>query len=866
MQRESSQFFIDNAELSIRLVCISPSIDINDLLKEIQTFVDAENINNNAISDYYLEKGEQHLHLWLFFTNKQCVLKLLSIRLFPYKESKFVAKAVRKQKAAKVVNTKKSKKDQQTVQNPFPVDRINSVIQSEEEMERLVVLSQSVISMNCIQKSYDSIREVVRREYGLAQVDSVTTEENESTPLIALHKIAAISTLFILEQYPHHNGQYLSQQYLHYLSRVTDYKSPVTKQLIIQQSFQHICNEVNMSELLHTIDSKLNLIKPTEEVLQRRNNIMKRLNEICHTKQYLNHYNSFIYGSAGTDFLQVDSDFDIALLSENTEVNTLPLEARLELLKEVLGKEPDFKELHIYGGQKPVLKSYFEGVSTDICFDHHIGVVNTQFLQTYSTVDSRLKHLVLIIKTWAKARYMCDSSHGNLSSYCFSLMCIYYLQQIGILPNLQALANHPDVKSSDCANYGKLIDGFNCTYVENIDKIHQIWKSSNTVVPVAALLVGFFQFYSNFDFSKYTVNPRISNPAIPQNKQANVNKYGLSDFVSIEDPLDYRDLAFNVHPNRMHKLQEAIHETHLHLVSNRFDKLFTFEKEINYMDYHEDYTNIGSDNTIVKGQLIVDGTTQVVVTDNNEEIGLLSRGQMNRTCHGDEVIVRVSDYKVISKLDLKCQLVPYCAMFIDKHKTFCPVDRRYEIAFLPQLSLFGIEYETFINTEVELLLEAKRINPWKVKKNMQAMPTLLYGCKLDINAQTRALYAAHYTNNYSVIPRNKQEFNGADLIHIPAGVYSELDLYVSIEGNYLTVCLPDSISQSADGIDKIVLQLVKQDEGYIMHAVHSVTVPSSSITISNNGSNLLREQLEKVCFPITICHKTLTRLNVDTAS
>ena len=51
---------------------------------------------------------------------------------------------------------------------------------------------------------------------------------------------------------------------------------------------------------------------------------------------------------------------------------------------------------------------------------------------------NRVAPLVTLVKRWAKARSINDSSRDTLSSFAYTLMVVFFLQQRGVLPNLQA--------------------------------------------------------------------------------------------------------------------------------------------------------------------------------------------------------------------------------------------------------------------------------------------------------------------------------------------------------------------------------------------------------------------------------------------
>ena len=76
-------------------------------------------------------------------------------------------------------------------------------------------------------------------------------------------------------------------------------------------------------------------------------------------------------------------------------------------------------------------------IDVDVCVENPLGIYNTALLKCYADFDPRVRPLIMIVKYWAKQRAIKDASNATLSSYCYVLMVIFYLQQIGILPCLQ---------------------------------------------------------------------------------------------------------------------------------------------------------------------------------------------------------------------------------------------------------------------------------------------------------------------------------------------------------------------------------------------------------------------------------------------
>ena len=73
----------------------------------------------------------------------------------------------------------------------------------------------------------------------------------------------------------------------------------------------------------------------------------------------------------------------------------------------------------------------------DICFFNDIAVRNSTLLRDYTEVSPQSKNLMLAVKKWVKDKKICSAADERLSSYAWMVLVVFYLQQIGLLPNLQ---------------------------------------------------------------------------------------------------------------------------------------------------------------------------------------------------------------------------------------------------------------------------------------------------------------------------------------------------------------------------------------------------------------------------------------------
>ena len=149
-------------------------------------------------------------------------------------------------------------------------------------------------------------------------------------------------------------------------------------------------------------------------------------------------------------------------------------------------------------------------LSFDICFLNDIAVVNSSLLREYSLLDSRVRMLMLAVKSFAKYKGVANAADGTMSSYGWLNLVVFYLQCIGLVPNLQCprlMEERDFVPSGHWHN----VNGLK-TYSLTKDMVAKkdTPKSSQPLddPSMPTLLYGFFNFYSNV-FPRQTIAASI---------------------------------------------------------------------------------------------------------------------------------------------------------------------------------------------------------------------------------------------------------------------------------------------------------------------------------------------------------------------
>lgn len=152
----------------------------------------------------------------------------------------------------------------------------------------------------------------------------------------------------------------------------------------------------------------------------------------------------------------------------------------------------------------PIVKYNHEllDLEIDLSMSNLSGVYMSELLYLFGELDSRVKPLVFVIRKWANAVGLTNSSVPGPWITNFSLTCLvlFFLQQTKrpILPPINLL-----VKSAAPEDQRITTDNINCTFLRNVNNLHFQTKNGDSM---GRLLFQFFEFYSQFDFANRAIS------------------------------------------------------------------------------------------------------------------------------------------------------------------------------------------------------------------------------------------------------------------------------------------------------------------------------------------------------------------------
>ncbi|XP_068559289.1 terminal uridylyltransferase 7 [Cebidichthys violaceus] len=240
-----------------------------------------------------------------------------------------------------------------------------------------------------------------------------------------------------------------------------------------------------------------------------------------------------LFGSSKNGFGFRQSDLDICMVLEGQEtMEDVECISIIESLARMLWKHPGLKNiLSITTAKVPIVKFYHlrTGLEGDISLYNTLALHNTHLLASYAAIDRRVKILCYVMKVFAKMCDIGDASRGSLSSYAYTLMVLFFLQQRDppVIPVLQEIYDgekKPEV----------LVDGWNVYFFDDLKALPGRWpQHRKNCETVGELWLGLLRFYTeDFDFREHVICLR------QHGRLTTFNKQWTSKYIVIEDPFD----------------------------------------------------------------------------------------------------------------------------------------------------------------------------------------------------------------------------------------------------------------------------------------------------------------------------------------
>lgn len=287
------------------------------------------------------------------------------------------------------------------------------------------------------------------------------------------------------------------------------------------------------SELSAQIQQKFQANQQTAEIYDKKNRWRGEIEGII--RELYPSCRLVLSGSSANGFGSIHSDIDLVMCFERSAMTSPSVLRRIESL--FTRNRRRFQTEVISNAKVPIIKlnDRERSFETDISVDNWCSVENAFLLRCYSECDPRVKPLVMVIKLWAQNAGITDAKFKRLAGFAVVLLVIHYLQ-VGcsppVTPALQQL--FPGVFR---ASTNALIDKLTSDLPVQI----RSYKSSNTQ-SLGELLLGFFQYYSTFNWDK-TMSIRTGSIRAT----AMHNRIWRGPYIRLEDPSDGGNVTRSVY-------------------------------------------------------------------------------------------------------------------------------------------------------------------------------------------------------------------------------------------------------------------------------------------------------------------------------
>ena len=205
--------------------------------------------------------------------------------------------------------------------------------------------------------------------------------------------------------------------------------------------------------------------------------------------------NIYPYGSITQLTQNITSDYEMSIITENYSYienkQIITLFSEIQFYIEINYKN-DYKINSIRETKRTVLLLLYDiknGINIEINCNNLFSIMNSNLIYNYLTYDARALILVNTIKDWSKIKGINSNHEGFMSSYCYTLMTIFFLQRI----------HNPLLPIISSNNYDKIKIKNKEYFLEkellNPTKIFNNWICTNKEDTVSTLLLKWFIFY-----------------------------------------------------------------------------------------------------------------------------------------------------------------------------------------------------------------------------------------------------------------------------------------------------------------------------------------------------------------------------------
>ena len=336
--------------------------------------------------------------------------------------------------------------------------------------------------------------------------------------------------------------------------------------------------KIKLEKLINSLQKQEIFIKNnflrTKKNTKNFKHIFTRLKEIMLSNEEIknNILKILPYGSVTQCTNNESSDLEMTIITKNFET------CKADYIRDLYQKIIDYIDNNV----SEEFGAYLEGIREtkrtilllleyketktriEINCNNFFSVMNSNLIRTYLTYDARALILINTIKDWSKNKEINSNGKHFLSSYCYTLMTIFFLQRMKepILPIISSYDDLINMKISEKEFFLERL-------LLNPSKYMKNWHTENKSDTVVTLILKWMIFYLYiFDNMEYCID--IGNPKLCF--RVNEAKY-LTDSVREKDNvksayciIDMFDYTYN--PGSYMEFNSPEHNTFIEEMEN----------------------------------------------------------------------------------------------------------------------------------------------------------------------------------------------------------------------------------------------------------------------------------------------------------
>eukprot|EP00897_Mesotaenium_endlicherianum_P000852 jgi/Mesen1/10768/ME000091S10296 len=202
-------------------------------------------------------------------------------------------------------------------------------------------------------------------------------------------------------------------------------------------------------------------LQPSAEDHQKRVNLMDRLNKVLDQVYICEGGKLVPFGSFESNFYTPWGDLDLSLECpydfsgmRRDNCKRLKVDILRAVCKKLLKLGGVYDVQLLAQARVPVLMFVDRrtGLACDITVGNDSALLKSRVLRWVSQLDDRIRHLIFLVKCWAKAQSINDPKTGTLNSYALSLLLLFHLQTRSppLVPPLQDILTVNDSPKLAC--------------------------------------------------------------------------------------------------------------------------------------------------------------------------------------------------------------------------------------------------------------------------------------------------------------------------------------------------------------------------------------------------------------------------------